>query len=163
ESCTAITHPLAGFVPNCPAIAVDSAQRVYVAGATDTTTGFPAAAAGVPAVLGPGGAGDVFVARINSSGTQLDFLTFLGGSGLVFPTGIGFDSSFNICLAGTTSSPDFPTTPTAFQPMPTATGTHVFVSKLDPTGSANLYSTYLAGSGADMASSLALDSQGHEY
>ena len=163
ESCTAITHALAGFVPNCPAIAVDSAERVYIAGVTDNTTGFPAAAAGAPAVLGPGGAGDVFIARINSSGTQLDFLTFLGGSGLDFPTGIGVDSSFDICVAGTTSSPDFPTTPTAFQPQPSASGTHVFVSKLDPTGSANLYSSYLAGSGTDLASSLALDSQGREY
>jgi hypothetical protein len=161
-SCTAVTSATAGFVPHCPAIAVDSAQRAYVAGATDNRTGFPAAAAGTPAAIGPGGVADAFVARINSSGTQLDFITFLGGSGLDFPSGVGVDSGFNVYLAGTTSSPDFPTTPTAFQPT-SISGTHAFVTKLDPTGSINLYSSYLAGSGTDMASDLAVDSQGREY
>jgi hypothetical protein len=103
----------------------------------------------------------VFVARLNSSGTALDFTSFIGGTGLDYPVGLAVDSGFNVYLAGTTNSPDFPTTPTALQT--SATGTHVFVSKLDPTGSANLYSTYLAGSGNDMASSLAVDSQGREY
>src|SRR5579864_796097 len=160
-SCTAITGATAGFVPHCPAIAVDSAQRAYIAGATDNRTGFPAAASGTPASIGPGGAADVFVARINSSGTQLDFISFLGGSGLDFPTGVGVDSGFNVYVAGTTSSADFPTTPTAFQA--TATGTHVFLTKLDATGSINEYSTYLAGSGSDTASDLAVDSQGLAY
>jgi hypothetical protein len=160
ESCTAITGA-AGFVPHCPAVAVDSAQRVYVAGATTDTTTFPAPAAGAGSIPPLGGASDVFVTRLNSTGTALDFTSFIGGSGLDYPVGIGVDSGFNVYLAGTTNSPDFPTTPTALQP--TATGTHVFVSKLDPTGSANLYSTYLAGSGTDMASSLAVDSQGREY
>ena len=163
ESCTAITGATAGFVPHCPSIAVDSAPqaRVYLAGATTDTTTFPAPSAGAGKITPLGGPSDVFVTRLNSSGTAIDFTSFIGGSGLDYPTGLAVDSGFNVYLAGTTNSPDFPTTPTALQP--TATGTHVFVSKLDPTGSANLYSTYLAGSGTDMASSLAVDSQGREY
>ncbi|HEV2697325.1 MAG TPA: SBBP repeat-containing protein, partial [Terriglobales bacterium] len=161
ESCTAITNPTLGFVPHCPAIKVDSAQRVYIAGATTDTAAFPAPASGAGKILPLGGASDVFVARINSSGTALDFTSFIGGSGMDYPTGVGVDSGFNVYLAGTTNSSDFPTTAGALQS--TATGTHVFVSKLDPTGSANLYSTYLAGSGTDMASALAVDSQGREY
>src|SRR5579864_2255011 len=161
ESCTAITGATTGFVPHCPSIAVDSAQRVYVAGATTDTATFPAPLAGAGSIPPLGGKSDVFVARLNSTGTALDFTSFIGGTGLDYPVGIGVDSGFNVYLAGTTSSSDFPTTPTALQA--SATGTHVFVSKLDPTGSANLYSTYLAGSGTDMASSLAVDSQGREY
>jgi hypothetical protein len=162
ESCTLITGmPATGFVPHCPSIAVDSAQRVYVAGATSDTTTFPAPAAGAGKIPPLGGASDVFVSRLNSTGTAIDFTSFIGGSGLDYPVGLAVDSGFNVYLSGTTNSPDFPTTPTALQA--TATGTHVFVSKLDPTGSANLYSTYLAGSGTDMASSLAVDSQGRMY
>ena len=161
ESCTAIAVPPLGFVPHCPSITVDSAQRVYVAGATTDTATFPALAAGAGHIPPLGGASDVFVTRLNSSGTALDFTSFIGGTGIDYPTGVGVDSGFNVYVAGTTNSSDFPTTAGAVQP--TATGTHVFVSKLDPTGSVNLYSTYLAGSGTDMASSLAVDSQGREY
>jgi hypothetical protein len=160
ESCTAITHAAAGFVPNCPAITVDAAGEVYIAGATDSAAGFPTASLGAPALFGPGGTSDIFVAKINSTGTGLDFLSFIGGSALNYPTGIGL-SGFNVYIAGTTTSPDFPTTPTAFQA--TATGTHVFFTELNQTGSANLYSTYLAGSGTDMTSSLAVDSAGLAY
>lgn len=161
ESCTAILKPAAGFVPHCPSLVVDSAQRVYIAGATDNATGFPAATAGSPGSFGPGGASDVFVARLSASGTQLDFVTFLGGTGINYPTGLGVDSGFNLHLAGTTTAPDFPTTPNAFQA--SATGTHVFVAKLDSTGSVPLYISYLAGSGTDMTSGLAVDSQGLDY
>jgi hypothetical protein len=161
ESCTAIVKPAAGFVPHCPSLVVDSAQRVYLAGATDNATGFPPATAGAPGSFGPGGSSDVFVARISASGTQLDFITFMGGTGLNFPTGLGVDSGFNLHIAGTTTAPNFPTTPSAFQT--TATGTHAFVTKLDSTGSVQLYSTYLAGTGTDMTSGLAVDNQGLDY
>ncbi|MBV8771236.1 MAG: SBBP repeat-containing protein, partial [Deltaproteobacteria bacterium] len=165
ESCSAIVAT-GGVVPNCPAVAVDSASRVYLAGATTSATGFPTPGGGSAATIGPrGGSSDIFVARISSSGSSLslDYLTFLGGSGTDYPTGIGVDSGFNVYLAGTTNSADFPVTSSAFQSAPGSSGNHVFLSKLNSTASANLYSTYLSGNGVDMASALAVDNQGSSY
>lgn len=164
ESCTAITAAPAGFVPHCPAIAVDSATRVYVAGATSSTAGFPVPAGGA-ATDGPlGGGADVFLVRFNSTGTALDYTTFVGGSGTDYPTGVGVDSGFNVYVAGTTNSGDFPTTTSAFQSGPGSAANHVFFSKFDASGSVDLYSTYLSGTtGVDSASSLAVDGLGRAY
>ena len=167
ESCTAITGAPAGFVPNCPAIAVDSASRVYVAGATSSTAGFPVPVGGSAGTDGPlGGAADVFVVRLDSSGTAIDYTTFVGGSGTEYPAGVGVDSGFNVYVAGTTDSPDFPVTAaTAFQSGPGSANTnHVFVTKLNSSGSVDLYSTYLSGTtGVDTASGLAVDGLGRAY
>lgn len=168
ESCSAITGATAGFVPHCPAVAVDSGGRIYVAGATTSTGTFSGA---TPTVIGTMGTSDVFVSRISlgSSGgvttSTLDYVTYIGGaSGTQFPTGVGVDSGFNVYVAGTTNSSTYPTTPTAFQTSPLAPGSnHAFVSKLDSTGSVNLYSTYLSGTGVDTASGMAVDTQGRVY
>ena len=163
ESCSAITGVV---LPNCPAITVDSASRVYIAGTTTSATGFPTPAGGSATTVGPGGGNaDVFVARITGTGNSLalDYLTFLGGSATDYPTGVGVDSGFNVYVAGLTNSTDFPATASAFQTAPGSAGTHVFFSKLNSTGSANLYSTYLSGSGVDTASALAVDSGGLAY
>jgi len=158
ESCGVIANgSIASPVPHCPAIAVDSASRVYIAGAT-TSDGST-----FPGTSGPplAGTADVFVARISNSGTglALDFLTYLGASGTQYPVGIGIDSGFNVYVAGNTNSAQFPTVNGLASP---SGGNHAFLSKLDP-GANLLYSTYLAGSGAETASDLAVDSQAHAY
>jgi len=161
ESCAKITGA-AQFVAHCPSVAVDAAQRVYMAGVTSDSSSFPVSAGGASDIPSPLLADpNVFVTRINSSGTAVDFTTFIGGSGSEYPVGVAIDSGFNVYVAGTTNSADFPTTAAAFQP--SATGTHVFFSKLGQDGSANEYSTYLAGSGTDIAASLAVDGQGLAY
>jgi uncharacterized repeat protein (TIGR01451 family) len=162
ESCTAITTAPAGFVPHCPAIAVDSASRAYVAGATTSSGSFP-----VPSGTSPtlNGGADVFLVRFDSTGNALDFTTYVGGSGIEYPAGVGVDSGFNVYVAGTTNSGDFPTTNGAFQSGPgSANANHAFFSKFDSSGSANLYSTYLSGTaGIDSASALAVDNLGRAY
>ena len=168
ESCTAITGATAGFVPHCPAIAVDSGGRIYVAGATTSTGTFSGV---TPTVIGTMGTADIFVSRVSLGSTggvttsTLDYVTYIGGaSGIQYPTGIGVDSGFNVYVAGTTNSATYPTTPSAFQTAAVAPGSnHAFVSKLDSTGSVNLYSTYLSGSGVDTVSNMALDSLGRVY
>ncbi len=107
----------------------------------------------------------MFLVRFNSNGTALDYTTFLGGGLTDYPTGVAVDSGFNVYVAGTTDSNDFPTTTGAFQSGPSSAGTnHVFFSKFDSSGSVNLYSTYLFGTtGADTASSLAVDTLGRAY
>ena len=154
ESCSAITGQ--DFVTGCPAIAVDSGLNAYIAGSTQSTD-FPPQ----PGVTGSlQGSADVFIAKFNSQASALLYATYFGGGGQDYPAGIAVDSGFNVFVSGTTDSTDFPAlngltvTPTAVD--------HVFVSKLD--SAANLkYSTYLAGSGVDRASGLALDSQGRIY
>jgi hypothetical protein len=170
ESCSSVTGLT--FVPHCPAIAVDSASRAYVAGVTTSpsTSSFSGA---TPFSVGPLGTANVFIARFNpisASGNSLNYVTYLGGSttqaasAIQYPAGVGVDNGFNVYVAGTTNTSDFPTTgANAFQSTPASTGTHVFVSKLDSSGSLNLYSTYLSGDGTDLASGLALDSLGRAY
>src|SRR5581483_5429415 len=166
ESCSVITG--AAFVPNCPAVAIDPAGTIYVAGATTTpNTGTFSGAS--PHLIGAMGTSDVFLAHIapSSSGGvttgTLQSLTYIGGTGIQYPVGVGVDGGFNMYVAGTTNASDFPTTASAFQATATSSGNHAFVSKIDPTGSSNLYSTYLSGNGVDVASNMALDTQGRVY
>jgi hypothetical protein len=159
ESCSAITG--APFTPGCPAIAVDSALNMYVAGATTSTVNFPTP--GTPAttntVKGPA---DVFITKINNPGTTLAYTSYLGGSGTDTPAGIGVDSGFAVVVAGTTNSTDFPAV-SGYQTAPESSGNnHVFVTKLDIAGNV-VYSTYLSGTGNDVASGVALDVNGKAY
>jgi len=170
ESCTVISGASAGFVPHCPAVALDSGNRIYVAGATTTAAGSGVFNGGTPITTNSHGPENVFVSQISLSTltgvttATLNYVTYIGGSnGIQYPVGVGVDSGFNVYLAGTTSASDYPTTPTGFQTTPVSTGNHTFVSKLDPTGSVNLYSTYLSGSGVDAASNMAIDILGRVY
>jgi hypothetical protein len=160
ESCSAITG--LPFTPGCPAIAVDAASNAYVAGST-TSTNFPQTAGEFQPDLGTGATANVFVAKFNANGILL-FATYLGGNGTDYAAGVAADSGFDVIVAGTASSGNFPTTNgpnnTAFQTTPVSGGKHVFVSKLDPTGRTLLYSTYLSGHGTDIASGLAVDQGG---
>ncbi len=161
ESCTAIIGAAAGFVPQCPAIAVDNVNSSYVAGAT-TSTDFPVTAGAYKTAYTSGAKANVFVAKYNSNGSALLFATYLGGSGLDYPAGIKVDSGFNVILGGTTNSTNFPLANNFTNPA-LAAGNHVFVSKLNSNGAALLYSTYLGGNGADVASGVAIDSSGLIY
>lgn len=158
ESCGLIVNgSISSPIPHCPALAVDSASRVYIAGTT-TSDGSTFPGGSGPALAGTA---DVFVARVSSSGSglTLDFLTYLGATGTQYPVGIGLDNGFNVYVAGNTDSSQFPTVNGLSSP---AGGNHAFLSKLDP-GANLLYSTYLAGAGSETAADLAVDSQAHAY
>ena len=169
ESCSVLISAAAGFVPGCPAVAVDSAANIYVAGATSTPSAGPFGGVTPNLTNSKGAPENVFVSRLSlsSSGAVLSFVTYLGGStpapAVQYPIGIGVDSGSNIYVAGNTNTSDYPTTASAFQTAPTSSGNHVFVTKLDFTGSSNLYSSYLSGNGVDTASAVTVDSQGRMY
>jgi hypothetical protein len=92
----------------------------------------------------------------------LSYSTYLGGNSFDFGQGIAVDAAGNAYVAGITYSPDFPTTPGAFQP--TVIGhPHAFVTKLNPTGSGLVYSTYLGGSRFDLGQGIAVDAAGNAY
>ncbi len=159
ESCSAITG--AAFTPGCPAIAIDSALNIYVAGATTSTVNFPNPS-GVATSNTVSGPADVFVTKLINSGSTQAFITYLGGSGTDTPAGIGVDSGFDVTVAGTTDSTDFPTVK-GYQSAPASNGNkHVFVTQVGSAGVVT-YSTYLSGNGTDIATGVALDASGKIY
>jgi hypothetical protein len=86
------------------------------------------------------------------------YSTFLGGSWSDGVKGLALDAQGSAIVAGVTDSPDFPTTPGAFDT--TYNGGDAFVTKLSPTGSSLVYSTFLGGAGGDFATALVVDGQG---
>src|SRR6266550_88265 len=106
----------------------------------------------------------------------LNYSTYLGGSlgTTVNPSGTGIDQGFGIAVdaagdafvAGTTFSTDFPTTAAnAFNKGPLVANARgaAFVTEMKPGGTADIYSTYLAGSTGESARAIAIDPNGKIY
>jgi hypothetical protein len=150
-------------------MAVDSAGAVYVVGTAEITAG------DLPVTPGAfqttrRGFNDAFVAKLDPTGTALSYLTYLGGDtnsagpGTFSDLGnsIAVDAAGNAYVAGITETTDFPVTPGAFQPA-SGGAYDTFVAKLNPTGSALVYSSYLGGNSTDWSRSIALDAAGSAY
>jgi hypothetical protein len=108
-----------------------------------------------------GGGGDAFVAQLNPTGSALVYSTYLGGSAYDTGGGIAVDSSGNAYVTGDTVSTNFPTM-NPFQPA-NGGGDDAFVTKLNPSGSSLVYSTYLGGSRLDEGHGIAADNSGNAY
>jgi hypothetical protein len=143
-------------------IAVDGSGNAYVTGQTESTD-FPTMNPLQP-VYG-GGPSDAFVAKLNPAGSALVYSTYLGGSNeedLYFGTGgIAVDNAGNAYVTGSTESGDFPTA-NALQPTLNAQGS-AFVSKINPAGSAFVYSTFLGGGKGNNGNGIAADGAGNAY
>jgi len=138
-------------------IAVDGSGNAYVTGYTYSTD-FPTQN---PFQRTLRGRQDVFVTKLNPSGNALVYSTYLGGSGDDTANSIAVDGSGNAYVTGYTYSTDFPTQ-NPFQR--TLRGRQdVFVTKLNPSGNALVYSTYLGGSGDDLGFGIAVDGSGNAY
>ncbi len=151
------------------AIAVDSAGNAYVTGST-VSTDFPTTSGALQPnwpMPTASTAHVVFVTEINPGGTNLVYSTYLGGTGSgpsENGAGIAVDASGNAFITGTTVASDFPITPgTAFQSVVLGTGGTAFLTELNPTGSALVYSSYFGGSGGDAGQGIALDASGIAY
>ena len=139
-------------------IAVDGSGNTYITGYTRSTD-FPTQN---PLQPDYGGDTDVFVAKLNASGSTLIYSTYLGGSGRDYSEGIAADSSGNAYITGDTDSTDFPT----YNPLQSdysGESRDVFVAKLNTSGSGLIYSTYLGGSSADHGEGIAVDGSGNAY
>jgi hypothetical protein len=162
---------------NVNAIALDAGGAVYATGSV-TTTGFPTTGGAFqPVYTSPGnGGGDCFVSMLAVDGSSLVYSTFLGGKNPTSCGAIALDAAGDAYVAGSTSASDFPVTTGAFQMQfkgqgchispsqclfNTAVSSNVFVSKLNASGSALLYSTFLGGGGGDGLAGMALDSAGN--
>ena len=136
---------------NITSVAVNSAYNIIVAGWT-ISTDLPTS--GGPYASAAGGV-DAFVAGFSPAGGSLLFCTYLGGSGDDRAFGLAVDASNNSYITGWTSSANFP----VFSPYQAKLkgARDAFVTKLNPTGSALIYSTYLGGAGVDTGNAISLD------
>jgi Ser-Thr-rich glycosyl-phosphatidyl-inositol-anchored membrane family/FG-GAP-like repeat/Beta-propeller repeat/FG-GAP repeat len=146
-------------------VAVDFAGNAYITGVTQSIN-FPTKN---PLFNTRNGDTDAFIVKINPTGTELVYATYLGGSnredefGNERAGGIAVDSSGFAYVTGCTNSADFPTV-NPIQPTHGATtNCDAFVSKLNETGNGLIYSTFLGGPGADAANAIAVDDQGSAY
>jgi hypothetical protein len=132
-------------------IAVDSTGSVYVAGYTDSTD-FPLATLGSL----PAGATHVFVAKLDSTGSNLVYADYLGGNGEDYGYAFVLNSANDVFVTGSTSSSNFPVVNPYQGAYPGSF--NAFLTKISADGSSLLYSTYLGGNGSDIPSSVAIDS-----
>ncbi len=91
------------------------------------------------------------------------YSTFLGGSGFDSPGDVVLDESGNAYVTGCTQSPNFPTTPGAYDITYGGLTWDVSVTKIDPTGSTLLYSTYLGGGQWELGNSIAINDNGEAF
>jgi uncharacterized protein (TIGR03437 family) len=159
-------------------IKVDS-TGVYVAGCT-ISSNFPTTPGAFQRTFGGSdpanqfyNTGDGFITKLNPTGTALIYSTYFGGLGDDCITSIALDPAGNIYMTGATSSVILPTTPGVIQPslggydeLPFTIEFNMgdaFVGKLNPSGSALVYLTYLGGNANDFGASIAIDASGDAY
>ncbi len=143
------------------AVAVDTSGNAYITGKTYSNN-FPTTLPGL-GFFAEGDA-DVFVTKLNATGTALIYSSYLGGGDMDSGLAIAVDSLGCAYLTGETASDDFPTTPSAFANRPGSTGySDAFAVKLNTAGSALIYSTYLGGSLDDIGQGIAVDKFGQAY
>jgi hypothetical protein len=133
-------------------IVADASGNVWVVGSTTSTDiGIAGAAQGSPVQATAGGQTDGFIGKLGPTGA-LVYLTFLGGSGDDFALGVAVDAAGNAYVTGSTDSPDFPTQLPLQQFI--AGADDAFVAKVNPAGSALVFSTYLGGTADDVGNAI---------
>ena len=165
-------------------IVVDAGGNAYVTGFAGSTD-FPTTPGAFQTALLSGPYYSAFVTKLNPTGSGLVYSTYLGGSGGDAGYAIAVDAGGNAYVTGSTGSVNFPTTPGAFQPVHgsyywflwltlhpdpnlcpnpnTCLPADAFITKLNPAGSALVYSTYLGGKDSDGGSSIAIDAEGNVH
>jgi hypothetical protein len=139
------------------ALALDASGDLYAAGWTEAID-FPVSNA-IQAV-NHGGV-DAFVFKLNPAGNTLLYATYIGGSGDDRAAGMAVDSSGQIYLAGSTASTNFPLVAAVRSTL--GGSRDAFALKLNAIGNLLVYSTYLGGSGNDLATAIAIDAGGNAY
>lgn len=148
-------------------LAIDGAGNAYVTGSTGSS-GFPGVTAGSLQPSNAGGSADAFVTKIDSTGSVIVYSTYLGADSDDQANHIALDASGDAVIAGGTCSPAFPVTAGSLATVGPGLDCDsfiydAFVAKLNPSGTALIYSTFLGGDENDIAQDLALDGSGNAY
>ena len=136
-------------------IEIDSEGSAWMAGRT-TRPDLPTVDPLQPA---PGGGSDAVIIKVNAAGTAVTYSTYFGGTGDDFAEGIAVDIVGNVYLVGRTISSDFPTKDAA-QALYGGGWGDCWVARMNHTGSALIFSTYLGGNDAEFCASVAVDGEG---
>ena len=144
-------------------ITVDDAGYIYIAGGTESPD-FPTTERAYDTSFNGARSwgGDVFVTKLNPTGTEIVFSTFIGGEAqeTIGSGGIKVDSDGNIIIGGTTASHDFPLTQGVID---NNDNLHGFLSKLSPNGQKLLFSTFFGSSPREGVSGITLDDNDNMY
>jgi hypothetical protein len=150
-------------------IEVDNAGNAYITGSTYSDD-FPTTPGAYDPTFNGGFSTDVFITKLNSTGTSLLYSTYLGGSEEDIASAIAVDGNGNAYVTGWTESSDFPTTSGAFDTTYNGVNSGLsdaFMAKLNSTGTSLLYATYLGGNDGDNGYSeghgIAIDGSGNAY
>ncbi len=107
------------------------------------------------------GNGDAYVAKLRADGTAFDTVTYIGGTGVDYASGLAVGPSGDTFVLGVTDSTNFPlVAPTQAA---RAGAYDAFVLQLDPAATTLRYSTYLGGTANEIAGSIATDATGNAY
>ena len=149
---------------------MDPQGNAYVTGSTRSSN-FPVTSGVIDTTCGTDGAcnpltntgggppiprSDVFIVKLTSGG-QVAYSTYIGGSASETGTGIAVDALGSAYVTGSTTSRDFPTTPGVFRPQCEELCQDAFVLRINGTASELVYSTFLGGTNVDSAHSIAID------
>src|SRR5881628_2830634 len=137
----------------------DGSNNVYVLGSTRSAD-FPTTPGAFNTTIS--GAFDIFVTKVNATGSTLLYSTFLGGLDMDGASGLAIDFAGNAIIAGGTASANFPTTPGSFSTVMNGSS-DAFVTKINPSGSTLVFSTFLGGSQSESVSDIVVDAQGNIY
>lgn len=139
---------------------LDGSANIYLTGETQSTT-WPGVT-GSSAQSSNAGSYDIYVTKLNSTATAITWSTFLGGTGYDASAGVGIDSSGNVYVGGMTNSTNFPVS-SAIQSTYGGGTVDTVAAKLNSTGTAMLWSTYLGGNDEDQAFGAVADASGNLY
>ena len=147
-----------------PASSSDIAEAVFVGGRT-LSPNFPVTSGTLQSTSRDTveGVADAFIAKVDSTGSRLEYSTFLGGSGFDTVSSVAVGPRGSAFVAGWTDSFDFPATAGAYRETLHSASMDAFVAHISATGSALIYATYLGGTGSDYANAIAVDGQGRAF
>jgi hypothetical protein len=106
---------------------------------------------------------DVYLSKIDSSGSSMIFSTLIGGNDHDWGGSLGVGSNSEIYLSGSSKSNNFPITPGCYDSSYNGGDGDIFISKMNSTASSLVYSTFIGGSNNEWASSLVLDKNNYAY
>lgn len=142
-------------------IDVDSSGNTYIAGRT-ASTDFPVQGAFQGSLSGGSGS-DAFVSKVSLDGSSLVYSTYIGGTGFDEALSLSVDGSGQAHITGRTTSTDYPTQSSVQGSLSGGAGQDAFVTKLNTSGAALVFSSYLGGTGTELGNGIDVDSSGNVY